>query len=122
VHKIVSSATSDPEYAVRLTVIGQCFHAVRIIAGPERAAADWRADYDALSYEVVELPARVVTGVSAFMTMTGLHHGAWDFLFSGRGARGARRICGSSISSGLPRRPCLRSCCATRRKARRPAP
>jgi ATP-grasp ribosomal peptide maturase len=68
------------EYAVRLTVIGQRFLAVRINAGSERAAIDWRSDYDSLSYEVVDLPPSVVAGVSAYMKMSGLNYGAWDFL------------------------------------------
>ncbi|MFD1532045.1 hypothetical protein ACFSCY_21670 [Pseudonocardia aurantiaca] len=70
----------ESEYAVRLTVIGQCFLAVRINAGSERAATDWRSDYDNLSYEVIDLPPSVAAGVSAYMKMSGLQYGAWDFL------------------------------------------
>ncbi len=73
------------EYAVRLTVIGQRFLAVRINAGSERAAVDWRSDYGSLSYEVIGLPPSVVTGVSAYMKVAGLNYGAWDFLVQSDG-------------------------------------
>jgi glutathione synthase/RimK-type ligase-like ATP-grasp enzyme len=82
----------ESEYAVRLTVIGQRFHAVRITAGSERAAVDWRSDYDSLRYEVIELPPSVVTGVSAYMKMVGLHYGAWDFLVQQDGTHVALEI------------------------------
>jgi ATP-grasp ribosomal peptide maturase len=80
------------EYAVRLTVIGQRFHAVRITAGSERAAVDWRSDYDSLRYEVIDLPPSVVTGVAAYMKMAGLHYGAWDFLVQEDGTHVALEI------------------------------
>jgi glutathione synthase/RimK-type ligase-like ATP-grasp enzyme len=82
----------ESEYAVRLTVIGQRFLAVRINAGSERAAVDWRSDYDSLSYEVIELPPSIVTGVSAYMKMSGLHYGAWDFLVQRDGTHVALEI------------------------------
>jgi hypothetical protein len=66
-------------YAVRLTVIGRRFHAVRINAGSVRAAVDWRSDYNSLRYEVITLPASVVTGVAAYMKLAGLSYRAWDF-------------------------------------------
>lgn len=70
----------ESEYAVRLTVIGQRFLAVRIDAGSERAVVDWRSDYDSLTYEIIDLPPGTMAGVSAYMKMSGLHYGAWDFL------------------------------------------
>jgi ATP-grasp ribosomal peptide maturase len=80
------------EYAVRLTVIGPRFHAVLITAGSDRAAVDWRSDYDSLTYEVIELPPSVVTGVAAYMKMSGLHYGAWDFLVQEDGTHVALEI------------------------------
>lgn len=80
------------EYAVRLTVIGQRFHAVRITAESARAAVDWRADYDSLRYEVIELPPNVVTAAAAYMKMAGLHYGAWDFLVQQDGTHVALEI------------------------------
>ncbi|MGH8965073.1 MAG: hypothetical protein ACRDXB_07055 [Actinomycetes bacterium] len=79
-------------YAVRLTVIGQHFHAVRITAGSARAVVDWRSDYDSLRYAVIELPPSVVTGVSAYMKMAGLTYGAWDFLVQPDGTHVALEI------------------------------
>jgi ATP-grasp ribosomal peptide maturase len=80
------------EYAIRLTVIGPRFHAVRITAGSDRAAVDWRSDYDSLTYEVIELPPNVVTRVAAYMKMSGLHYGAWDFLVQEDGTHVALEI------------------------------
>lgn len=70
----------ESAYAVRLIVIGQRFLAARINAGSERAAVDWRSDYDSLTYEVIDLPPSMMAGVSAYMKLSGLHYGAWDFL------------------------------------------
>lgn len=80
------------EYAVRLTVVGQRLLAARIDAGSERAAVDWRSDYGSLSYEVVDLPPDVVTGVSAYMKMAGLTYGAWDFLVQADGTHVALEV------------------------------
>ncbi len=76
----------ESEYAVRLTVVGQRFHAVRIDAGSERARVDWRSDYDSLTYEIIDLPADVAASVSAYMKLSGLHYGAWDFLVRADGS------------------------------------
>lgn len=67
-------------YAIRLTVVGQRFHAVRIDAGSDRARTDWRSDYDNLSYQVIELPGDTKRAVAAYMKLSGLHYGAFDFL------------------------------------------
>jgi ATP-grasp ribosomal peptide maturase len=66
--------------AVRLTVVGQQFHAVRIDAHSDRARTDWRADYDHLTYQVIELPEPVHTAVARYLKQAGLHYGAFDFL------------------------------------------
>lgn len=68
------------EYAVRLTVVGQHFHAVRIDAGSERSRMDWRSDYEHLSYERIDIPDETRAGVVAYMRYSGLHYGAFDFL------------------------------------------
>lgn len=51
-----------PEYAVRLTAVDGQMFAAAIHPHSEAAAVDWRSDYDALSYEVIEAPADVVQG------------------------------------------------------------
>lgn len=68
------------DYAVRLTVVGQRFHAVRIDAGSDRARTDWRSDYASLSYRPFQLPAETRAAVGAYMKLAGLNYGAWDFL------------------------------------------
>ncbi len=68
------------EFAVRLTVIGQRLLAVRIDAGSERARVDWRADYDSLTYEIIDVPHAVQRGVAGYMRLSGLHYGAVDLL------------------------------------------
>lgn len=65
-------ATNDPTAVSRF--------AVAIHAGSESSYVDWRSDYPALSYEVVELPAAVVGGLRAVMAELGLVYGALDLV------------------------------------------
>ncbi len=67
-------------YAVRLIVVGDEMFAVRIDAHSDRARIDWRSDYDHVSYQLTTLPADVIAGVRAYMRLSGLYYGAWDFL------------------------------------------
>lgn len=48
-------------------------------------AVDWRSDYDALTYQVIEPPADVVQGVKNLMSTLGLRFGALDFLVTRTG-------------------------------------
>lgn len=64
---------------VRVTAVGRQRFAVAIQAGSEQAVVDWRADYDALSYRVVECPPGVAAGIDAYLAATGLTYGAFDF-------------------------------------------
>lgn len=41
---------------------------------------DWRSDYDALSYELIDPPEHVALGVGALMHTFGLVYGALDFV------------------------------------------
>lgn len=61
---------------VRLTVVGEHQFAVRIDGAP---GLDWRRDYDALSYTLVETPPEVAKGVRAYLDAFGLVFGAFDF-------------------------------------------
>ncbi|MGH3931960.1 MAG: ATP-grasp ribosomal peptide maturase [Pseudonocardiaceae bacterium] len=70
----------ESDYAVRLTVVGQRFFAVRIDADSDRARTDWRSDYDSLSYQVIDLPSDTQAAVTAYMKASGLAYGAFDFL------------------------------------------
>ena len=77
-HLIQRWASKDHE--VRLVVIGDHMTAVAIHAGSEAAWIDWRSDYNALQYEVVEVPNGVVLGVQCLMEMLGLLYGTVDFV------------------------------------------
>jgi hypothetical protein len=46
---------------------------------------DWRSDYDALTYQVIEPPADVIRGVHDLMSELGLRFGALDFLVTPTG-------------------------------------
>lgn len=64
----------------RAVVVGEDVFAVGIRAGSEASYVDWRADYAALSYDVVELPAAVVVSLRAVMAELGLIYGAFDLV------------------------------------------
>lgn len=73
------------QYDARVIVIGDRLFAFAIHAGSAASYVDFRADYDALSYEPIELPADVSMGVSRFLAMLGLAYGALDFVVSPEG-------------------------------------
>lgn len=69
----------DKRFDVRVTTIGEHSFAVAIHAGNSRSRVDWRADYDSLTYEVIDLPATVARGLRAYMIEVGLTYAAFDF-------------------------------------------
>ncbi|MGH4021162.1 MAG: ATP-grasp ribosomal peptide maturase [Pseudonocardiaceae bacterium] len=66
----------------RVIVIGQHMFAVAIRAGSDAALVDWRADYNALSYERIDPPGEVRRGIRAVMSDLGLAYGAFDFVIT----------------------------------------
>lgn len=66
-------------FEVRLTVIGQQAFPVAIHADTEDARTDWRADPNALRYEMVPVPDTVAEAVSAYMKRTNLAYAGFDF-------------------------------------------
>lgn len=70
---------------VRVIVIGRHVFAVAIRAHSEVAHIDWRADYDALSYERISPPEEVRRGVRAVMAELQLAYGAFDFIVTPEG-------------------------------------
>ncbi|MFB7299855.1 ATP-grasp ribosomal peptide maturase [Streptomyces rubiginosohelvolus] len=60
---------------LRVLVVGREVFAVRIESG----MLDWRKDYSALSYRVVNLPARVEDALLAYLDHFGLASGSFDF-------------------------------------------
>ncbi|MET8602278.1 ATP-grasp ribosomal peptide maturase [Streptomyces sp. SM1P] len=60
---------------LRVLVVGREVFAVRIESG----MLDWRKDYSALSYRVVNLPAHVQDALLAYLDHFGLASGSFDF-------------------------------------------
>ncbi|MFN2497438.1 MAG: ATP-grasp ribosomal peptide maturase [Pseudonocardiaceae bacterium] len=67
-------------YEVRLTVVGKRHFAVAIHAHSTGTRVDWRTDYDALTYDVVDCPPGVLDCARAFLSSAGLTYGAFDFI------------------------------------------
>jgi hypothetical protein len=66
-------------FDARVTMVGDQPLAVAIHADSDRGHVDWRADYEALRYERVEVPAPIVDGMIAYLAGFGLSFGAFDF-------------------------------------------
>jgi ATP-grasp ribosomal peptide maturase len=69
-------------FEARVTVIGDQVTTAAIHAGSAAGYVDWRTDYESLSYELIEPPADVLTGVRELMRVLGLRYGALDFVIS----------------------------------------
>lgn len=67
-------------YEVRLTVVGKRHFAVAIHAHSAITRVDWRTDYDALTYEVIDCPSDVTEQARLFLSAAGLVYGAFDFI------------------------------------------
>jgi hypothetical protein len=68
-----------------VTVVGDRIFAAAIHAKSDAARVDWRADYDALDYSIIEPPESVATGMLAFLRVFGLSFGAFDFAITPSG-------------------------------------
>ncbi|PJN34222.1 hypothetical protein CG717_06880 [Streptomyces sp. CB02613] len=68
-------AVVDKVADLRVLVVGRVVFAVRIESG----MLDWRKDYSALSYRVVNLPARMENALLAYLDHFGLASGSFDF-------------------------------------------
>lgn len=62
-------------YEIRLTVVGRRDFAVAIHAHSTVTRIDWRADYDALTYNMIECPAEIVERARVFLSVAGLTYG-----------------------------------------------
>lgn len=69
-------------YECRITAVGDRLFAVAIHAGSDAARIDWRTDYAALSYEVIQPPTEIINGVHAYLGAFGLNFGAFDFVIT----------------------------------------
>lgn len=72
----------DKAYEVRLTVVDRRFFGARIDAHSDRARVDWRADYDALTYAPIDVPAEIKEGVGRLLTTLDLRFAALDFIIT----------------------------------------
>lgn len=61
-------------------MIGERQFGFAIHADSEVAYVDFRADYEALRYEPIEVPPHVGEGITRFMAEMGLVYGALDFV------------------------------------------
>ncbi len=70
---------TDKAYDLRVTAVGDRLFPIAIrTADPEQL--DWRADYDTLTYQHVELSAGVAAGIHRYLAAAGLAFGAFDFV------------------------------------------
>jgi ATP-grasp ribosomal peptide maturase len=67
-------------YEVRMTVVGKRDFAVTIHAHSAAARIDWRTDYEALTYEVIDCPTEVSKRAHTFLSAAGLSYGVFDFI------------------------------------------
>ncbi len=68
------------QHEARVIAIGKQLFAFAIHAGNATSYIDFRADYDALTYEPIELPIDVKNGIRRFLDTMGLVYGALDFV------------------------------------------
>ncbi|MFE6099732.1 ATP-grasp ribosomal peptide maturase [Streptomyces laurentii] len=68
-------AVVDKVADLRVLLVGRQVFAVRITSG----LLDWRKDYSALSYDVVDLPGAIEKALLAYLDHYGLASGSFDF-------------------------------------------
>lgn len=69
-------------FEVRVVVIDDRLTAVKIKAGSPDSSVDWRSDYAALTYELIEPPDHVAHGIRALMRSFDLMYGVLGFIVS----------------------------------------
>lgn len=70
----------EKAFEVRLIAVGPTLFTVAIHAHSDAARIDWRSDYSALSYSVIDPPADVAASVGRFLDAFGLSFAAFDFV------------------------------------------
>lgn len=70
----------DKAYEARCIVVGDRVFTVAIHGGSDESRVDWRADYDALRYMIIEPPPLVREQLVALHRALGLHYGACDMV------------------------------------------
>ncbi|WP_053720389.1 ATP-grasp ribosomal peptide maturase [Saccharothrix sp. NRRL B-16348] len=69
----------EKSFEVRLIAVGATLFAVAIHAHSAASRIDWRSDYAALSYTVIDPPPGIVAAVGRFLDAFGLAFAAFDF-------------------------------------------
>lgn len=72
-------------FEVRVIAMGEHLTAAAIHAGNATSYVDWRSDYDALTYDLIDPPTEVTEGIHALMRAFGLVYGALDFVVTPEG-------------------------------------
>jgi ATP-grasp ribosomal peptide maturase len=75
----------DKVWECRAVVVGDEIFAVAIHAGSDSARVDWRSDYEALTYDIIELPTDVAESLRSIMRELDLVYGAFDLSISRTG-------------------------------------
>jgi hypothetical protein len=70
----------EPAYAARVTAVGDEMFPVAIHADSPAARVDWRTDYDAVSYQLIDCPGTVEQAIHRYLATMGLRFGAFDFV------------------------------------------
>ncbi|MFF5992892.1 ATP-grasp ribosomal peptide maturase [Prauserella flavalba] len=81
---VASTATQlqrwvDKTHEARVLVIGDRMFTIAITADSPAARVDWRADFAALRYQLVDTPPEVEKGLRRYMDTLGLAYAAVDF-------------------------------------------
>lgn len=66
-------------FEVRITAVGNQLFAAAIHAASAAARIDFRTDYDALTYEKIEVPDAIAKACRRFLAAYGLQFGTFDF-------------------------------------------
>jgi hypothetical protein len=95
-------------FEVRVIIIDNHLTAVKIKSGSPDSAVDWRSDYAALTYELIELPSHVAYGIRALMRGFDLVYGALDFIVSPDGEWVFLEVNREASTGGSKPRPACR--------------
>lgn len=68
------------EFEARVTMVADVPFAAAIHANSADAHVDWRADYQSLRHERIDVPPDVTTGMRHYLRRFGLNFGAFDFV------------------------------------------
>lgn len=78
----------EKKYEARVIAVDDQLFAVAIHADSDRAYVDWRADYDSLRYEVIDVPDHIRAGIFRYLDIAGLASSVFDFVIRPDRARG----------------------------------